>query len=96
MFRLLDVIVPGQPYRPRVIRPIIEKVDTLKELKVDSVKVPEQVTDTVTNGEAIIGGVSTGGDDNTMLLLSIAVVFVALLMCLYFVYLYRQRSYKLA
>lgn len=96
MFRLLDIIVPGHPYRPRVIRPIIEKIDTLKELKADSVKVPEQVTDTVTNGEAIIGGVSTGGDDNTMLLLSIGVVLVALLMCLYFLYLYRQRSYKLA
>lgn len=96
MFRLLDIIISDRPSRPRIIRPIIDKVDTLKELKVDSAKVPEQVTDTVTNGEAIIGGVSTGGDDNTMLLLSIAVVFVALAMCLYFVYLYRQRSYKLA
>lgn len=97
MFRLLDIAYPGRPYHrpPRVIKPVIEKMDSIKDVPADSVPAPQQVTDTITDSQAFVGNIGTGGDDNTMLIMSIVVVALALAMCLYFVYLYRKRIYRL-
>ena len=101
MFRLLDIAFPGRPYhhKPRIIDPVVQKV-VVKDVPADTADVHNQVADTlaadtVTNNDAFIGNIGAGGDDNTMLMWSLVVVLFALAMCLYFVYIYRQRSYRL-
>ena len=50
--------------------------------------------DTATAAEDFVAGAAGGGDDMTMLFVAVGVVFMALALCLYFVYSYR-RSYQL-
>lgn len=52
-----------------MIKPIVEKIDTIKEIPADSVAAPGQVTDSVvtdniTDSQAFIGNIGAGSDDN--------------------------------
>ncbi len=94
MFRVLDVIIPGQPYRPHRRPDLIEEIiDTIKPQEItDTVAVDDTVTDTISSAQAMAANAGTGGDDNTILMWSIFAVLFALAMCLYFVYKYRKHT----
>lgn len=98
--QLLDVIVPGEPYRPhknmiglvKETEPV-NAVDTLTNnaIPTDSMSSDTLATDTVNTLQGMVNGAGTGGDDSSMLLWTALVVLGALALCLYFVYTYRRR-----
>lgn len=98
--QLLDIIVPGQEYRPNrpyIGRPIqtepVNAVDTITNntVPVDSVSPDTLATDTVNTLQSMVNGAGTGSDDSSMLLWTAIVVLGALALCFYFAYTYRRK-----
>ena len=98
----LDIIVPGEEriHRP-IHRPIIEKIkDTLvqktdvvdtAQAQTDTLTTSPDATDTVTSAQHLACGLTSGGDGSSTTLWTIVLVGCALVLCLYFAYVYRQR-----
>lgn len=97
--QLLDIIVPGEDYRPRpyIGEPIqtepVNAVDTITSntVPVDSLSPDTLATDTVNTLQGMVNGAGTGGDDSSMLLWTAFVVLGALALCFYFAYIYRRK-----
>ena len=98
--QLLDVISPGQPYRPHkhligIVKEAepVNAVDTITNNTVptDSLTPDTLATDTVNTLQGMVNGAGTGGDDSSMLLWTAFVVLGALALCFYFAYTYRRR-----
>lgn len=73
-----------------------QEIDTLvPDTMVTDTLPPDSLPgDTLRSAQGLVNGVSTGGDDTSILLWSIVIVLFSLLICLYFVYAYRQRQIK--
>ncbi len=90
---LLDVL-PYDGYRKPIIivpdRPetVIDSVTTTPAVA-DTANV-NAVADTAAAAQDFVAGAAPGGDDMTMLFVAVGVVFMALALCLYFVYSYRR------
>ena len=110
MLNLLDIAYPGRPYRPRIIidhpidtvkapQPVTDTVEAPKNVldtltaPLDSLGCKEAVEDTLRSAINFFNDWGSSDGSSTLLWTSL-VVLVALSLCGYFVWMYRQHLLK--
>lgn len=94
--QLFNLLLDVAPYpRERIIGYDTVRGQILPGMvKPESTDTIRNAADTASASQDLLVGASGNGDDMTMLFVAVGVVFMALALCVYFVYSYR-RSYQL-
>ena len=93
--QLFNLLLDVAPYpRERIIGYDTVRGQVPGMVKPESTDTIRNAADTASASQDLLVGASGNGDDMNMLFVAVGVVFMALALCLYFVYSYR-RSYQL-